>query len=407
MGERKRILFVEDDPVLLDHLRASMADMAPVWAMSFVDSGEAALEAFEKSPFHAVVSDLWMPGMNGAQLLQKIMVRYPATLRFVLSGCDDRNLTTDVVDRAHQFLGKPCDPAFLKSVLRRTFHLGSQVHNAHARELVARIGRLPSVPALYQEITRLMGSERATLEDLGAAIGRDMAMTAMILKLSNSAFFSPRQTVSTPAEAVSILGIDLLRSLVLAHGLFSQAGGFRYPSFGLAHLWRHSVAVASATKQIAEAQGLGRSASAEYFTAGLLHDVGILVLASRFPEEYAQVLDLGRSGGSDLETAEYHVLGATHGEVGGYLLGLWGLPHAVVQAAAWHHQPALQDTAAFTPALGVHIADSLLSADPEHEIFSTARLDEAYLKGLGLRERVPAWASAIEPDPAGLRDLIT
>jgi len=405
MDDRKRILFVEDDPLLLDLMRDTLDDMTGVWDMAFVESGEEALRAFEEAPFHAVVSDLWMPGMSGAQLLQKVLVRYPATVRFVLSGCDDRELTASVLDRAHQFLRKPVDPAFLKSVLRRTFLLGSQVGDAHAKELVARIGRLPSVPALYQEITRLMGSERATVENLGQAIGKDIAMTAMILKLVNSAFFSLRQTVSTPGEAVSILGIDLLRSLVLAHGLFSQSGAFRYPTFGLNHLWRHSVAVASATQQIAEMQGEGRSSAADYFTAGLLHDIGILVLASRFPEEYSRVLETSRNAGSDLETAEYHVLGATHGEVGGYLLGLWGLPPAVVQAASWHHLPRLQDTPGFTPALAAHVADSLLSEDPEHEIFSTARLDEGYLRELGLWDRVPAWRAGLVHDPAGLQDL--
>ncbi|BDU74582.1 response regulator [Mesoterricola silvestris] len=405
MGRRKRILFVEDDPILLGRLREAMADMSETWAMTFVGSGEAALQALGKSPFHAVVADLGMPGMNGAQLLEKVMARHPGTLRFVLSGRDDRHQAVEVVDRAHQFLGKPCDPAFLKSALLRAFHLGSRVRNDHAKELVARIGRLPSVPALFQEITGLMGSERATLEDLAAAIGKDMAMTAMVLKLSNSAFFSPRQTVSAPAEAISILGIDLLRSLVLAHGLFSQAGAFRFSQFSLAHLWRHSLAVASATQQIAEMRGLGRSASADHFTAGLLHDIGILVLASRFPDEYARVLDLARPGGADLETAEFHVLGATHGEVGAYLLGLWGLPHAVIQAAAWHHQPAHQDTPGFTPALGVHIADSLHAGDPEHELFSTATLDEAYLRAQGLRDLVPKLSAALEPDPSGMRDL--
>ena len=405
MPDRKRILFVEDDPHLLDQLRGTMADMAPAWDMTFVDSGEAALAAFTHTPFEVILSDLRMPGMGGAQLLRKVQVRYPATVRFVLSSCDDRDLAADVVDQAHQFIRKPCDPAFLKSVLRRTFHLGSQVHNEHARELVARIGRLPSVPALYLEITRLMGSERATVENLGAAISKDMAMTAMILKLSNSAFFSLRQTVATPGEAISILGIDLLRSLVLAHGLFSQSGSFRYPTFSLSHLWRHSIAVASATKQIAERQGEGRSASAEYFTAGLLHDVGILVLASRFPDEYSKVIATTRKAGSDLETAEFHILGATHGEVGGYLLGLWGLPAAVVQAASWHHQPRLQETAAFTPALAVHAADSLLAEDPEHELFATARLDEPYLRSLDLWDRVPDWREGLEQDPAGLKDI--
>ena len=383
MDARRRILFVEDDPILLDLLQETLADMEEAWDMVFVASGQMALAAFEEAPFDAVVSDLWMPGMNGSQLLQTILVRYPATVRFVLSGCDDDELSAEVMDRAHQFLRKPCDPAFLKSVLRRTFQLGSQVRNDHAKELVARVGRLPSVPALYLEINRLMGSERATVENLGAAIHQDMAMTAMILKLSNSAFFGMRHTVNTPGEAVSILGIDLLRSLVLAHGLFSQAGSFRFPTFGLNHLWRHSIAVAVAAKQIAEMEGLGRGASAEYFTAGLLHDVGILVLASRFPEEYRKVLETTRKGPSDLETAEYHVLGATHGEVGGYLLGLWGLPTSVVQAASFHHLPHLQEQPGFTPVLAVHAADALHSEDPEHEVFSTARLNELCLRSWG------------------------
>jgi HD-like signal output (HDOD) protein len=405
MDERKRILFVEDDPLLLDLLREAMGDMGATWEMAFVSSAEAALESLAQTPFDAVVSDLCMPGLNGAQLLQKVQVRHPGTARFILSGSDDKELTVDVVDRAHQFLRKPCDPALLKSVLRRTFHLGSQVRNDHARELVTRIGRLPSVPSLFQEVNRLMASERATVENLGAAIGKDVAMTAMLLKLTNSAFFCPRQTVTTPSEAIAILGIDLLRSLVLAHGLFSQTGGFRFPTFGLNHLWRHSVAVASATQQIAELQGLGRSRSAEFFTAGLLHDVGILVLASRFPEEYRKVLDTSRKTGTDLETAEYHVLGATHGEVGGYLLGLWGLPPSVAEAASWHHQPHLQETRGFTPTLAVHAADALLSEDPEHEIFSTARLDENYLKSLALWDRVPVWREALDPDPAGLQEM--
>jgi len=405
MDQRKRILFVEDDPMFRELLQATLEDMAGTWDMVFVDSGANALEAFGQAPFDAVVCDLRMPVMDGAQLMQKVMVRHPATIRFVLSGCEDRELTANVVDRAHQFLRKPVDPALLKSALRRTFQLGGRVHNAHAKELVARIGRLPSVPAIYHEISRLMGSERATVDNLGAAIGKDMAMTAMVLKLANSAFFSLRQTVSTPAEAISILGIDLLRSLVLAHGLFSQSGTFRFPTFGLTHLWRHSVAVASFTKQIAEMEGKGKAASAEYFTAGLLHDVGILVLASRFPDEYAKVLELSRQAGSDLETSEFHILGSTHGEVGAYLLGLWGLPPAVVQGAAWHHQPRLHEGSALTPALAVHAADGILSEDPDHEVFSTAKLDLEHLEALGLGARVPVWRAGLEPDPAGLQEF--
>ena len=401
MDDARRILFVTGDP----HLPARMrADLADTWETAFAASGGQALAACAQAPYQVVVTDLRMADMSAAEFLRKLLVHHPGTARFVLSESTDRVANAEVAELAHQFLRKPCDPAFLRSALRRTFQLGARVRSGQARELVARIGHLPSVPAIYAEINRLMDSERATSDNLGAAIGKDIAMTAMILKLANSAFFGQRQNVSSPAGAVAILGVDLLKSLVLAHGLFSQTGGFRLPTFRLDHLWRHSVAVASAAKQIAELEGLGRSAAAEHFTAGLLHDIGILVLASRFPDAYGRILETQRAAGCDLETAEFHLLGATHGEVGGYLLGLWGLPETVVQAAACHHQPAQQEPAAFSPALSVHVADSLLVDDPEHELFSTAKLDRGYLDRLGLADRIPVWRLNIEPDPAGLQE---
>lgn len=405
MDDRRRILFVEDDAFLLEALREAMADMAGTWDMAFVGTAEAALEALAGGPFDAVVADLWLPGMQGAQFLQRVQVRYPSTVRFVLSASGDRDLAMEVVDRAHQFLRKPCDPAILKSALRRTFELGAGVRSDHVRELVTRVGRLPSVPTLYQEITRLLESERATVENLGTAIGKDMAMTAMTLKLANSAFFSLRHAVSTPAEAISILGVDLLRSLVLAHGLFTQTGAFRLPHFGLGHLWRHSVTVAALTRQIAAEEGVTRARCADYFTAGLLHDAGILVLASRFPEAYARVLDTSHQEGLDLEAAEFHVLGATHGEVGAFLLGLWGLPPAIVDAAGFHHEICGQTSAAFTPALAVHAANAILAEDPEHEVFATARLDENHLRSLGYTHRIPAWRACAADGAVGLMDL--
>jgi HD-like signal output (HDOD) protein len=405
MVERKRILFVEDDPILLDLLREIMSDMSDEWDMAFELSGEGALAAFALHPFDVVVTDLQMPGMSGGQLLEKILVHYPATVRFVLSGCEDQETAARILDHTHQFLRKPCEPSFLKSVLRRTLRLGSQVRNDYARELVSRIGNLPCEPAIFKEISDLMASERATTENLGALIGRDVSMTAMILKVSNSAFFGIRHTVASPAEAVSILGIDLLRSLVLAHGLFSQAGTFHLPSFSLSHLWRHSVAAASIAKDIALQMGASQTEASVHFTAGLLHDIGILVLASRFPKDYPQVLETCRRATTDLETAEFHVLGCTHGEVGAYLLGLWGLPDPVVMAARDHHPISLQETPRFTPGVSVHVADALLAPDPEHEIFGTARLDEAYLAQIGLADRIPLWRETLTPTSDGLADL--
>jgi putative nucleotidyltransferase with HDIG domain len=396
MVAKGRILFVDDEPKILEDLRRQAPLLGDDWELEFLDSASKGLKAFAAQPFNVVVADLRMPGMNGAEFLQEIMARSPSTLRLLLAADADRDLAVQSVGRTHQFLTKPCDLAYLKSTVDFSYHHGRRVGNDHVRELIARIGQLPAVPDLYREISALLESDRGSVDQLGAVIGRDIAMTAMILKLANSAFFSLRHAVTSPAEAVSYLGIDLLKALVLAHGLFGQVGAFRIPTFSIQHLWQHSLAVAMASRRIAEAEEAGAQRANECFTAGLLHDIGILILASRFPEDYAKVLETNRRSGGELEASEYHIFGATHGEVGAYLLALWGIPEPVVQAAAYHHSIARQPVRGFTAALAVHVADCFHGYTPDHPIFAKARLDEAYLGNLGLTGRLPDWTAAVK-----------
>lgn len=396
MGAKGRILFVASDA----GERAELHRQAPLlggdWDAEFLGSASEGLQAFGREPFNVVVVDLRLPGMGGTGFLQEVMARYPATVRLLLAEAEDRAEAARNLTRSHQLLAKPCDMAYLKSVVDFTYLQGRRVGNDHLRGLVARLGQLPAVPDLYRRITDLCESERASVDELAAVIGQDVAMTAMILKLANSAFFSLRQPVSSVAEAVSYLGIDLLKALVLAHGLFGQVGSFRIPSFTIQHLWQHSLTVGAAARRIAEAEEAGRERVNEAFTAGLLHDVGILVLASRFPEDYARTIELNHRSGGDLETTEYHVFGATHGEVGAYLLALWGIPEPIVQAAAHHHTISRQAARGFSAALAVHVADTLVGSSPEHELFERVRLDQAYLSSLGLSSRMPAWRAAVK-----------
>ena len=391
MASKTRILFVDDDPILLETLQEVMDDMVDSWDMTFLSSALDGLNAFSETPFDVVVSDLWMPRMNGAEFLQEIQTLYPGTIRFILSSSKDRDLAIQLVERAHQFIEKPCKATFLKTAIIRTLFLRNKLNNEPVKELVAHIGQLPTVPSLYQEINDLLESHRATVESLSQIICKDAAMTAMILKLVNSAFFNLRSTVSTPSEALHYLGIDLLKSLVLAHGLFSQVASFGIPTFTIDHLWRHSLRVANTAKRIAEAESMGNQCAAECFTAGILHGVGILILASRFPEGYQRVLDMTLHEGCDLPFAEHHAFGASHAEVGGYLLGLWGLPAPIVQATLWHNYPRNQGIQGFTPTIAVHVANALCAADQIHDIFKKATLDEGYLAAIGLKYHLERW----------------
>jgi len=219
----------------------------------------------------------------------------------------------------------------------------------------------------------MVEAEATTVEDLGRVVQRDPGMTANILKLVNSAYFGLRQRVSDPSEAVSFLGVETLKSLALVHGIFQQVAGF--PTwFNGGHLWRHSLETATVARDIARSEGLGPAVEADCFTGGLLHDVGLLILASGLREDYRQVYETLRADPGDVPEAELRILGVHHGEVGAHVLGLWGLPVSVVESVARHHHPPAD--AGLCPALVVYAAEFLSSVQGDRKVFGLSREEE-------------------------------
>ncbi len=389
---KKRILFVDDEALVLQGLQRMLRPMREEWEMEFLDSGAKALERMAVSPFDVVVSDMRMPGMNGAELLSRVMQQYPQTVRLILSGHADKELILKCVGSTHQFLAKPSDPEAIKAVVRRASATDDAMQNDTLKRLVAKMDRLPSIPSLYTEIVEALHDPEVALETVGNIIAKDIAMTAQILKLVNSAFFGLRRQVSSPAEAANYLGLDTIRSLVLSINAFSQYDSVKIEGFSFAALWTHSLDTGAAAKAVAQLEDADRKLADEAFVAGLLHDTGKIVLAANYADQYGEVMKLMQNDGLEQCQAEQRVFGATHANVGGYLLGLWGLPVPVVEAIAFHHRPSDAVEKTFCPLTAVHVANALL-----HETAGTSatspnpRLDAAYLTALGLTGRWPAW----------------
>lgn len=401
---KKRILFVDDEVLVLEGLQRMLRSMRAEWEMVFVDNGSKALELMAQAPFDVVISDMRMPGMNGAELLAEVLKRFPKTVRLVLSGHADRDLVLKCVGSTHQYLSKPCRPEDLKAAVTRAGNLELSLRDQSLRQLVSRLDRLPSIPSLYVEIVEKLQNPEVGVEEIGDIVGRDMAMTAKILKLVNSAFFGLGRQISSPAEAVSYLGMETIKSLVLSIHAFSQFVSVRLGRFSIDTLWIHSQQTAGLAKEIARLENADRKVLDDSFVAGLLHDTGKLILASNFPAEYNQVLESTQDERQGLLPAEELAFGANHAEVGGYLLGLWGLPVPVVEAIALHHQPSMCPHLAFSPLTAVHAADALVNVQLERSEKTLAtELDLKYLGILGLDNRVENWRAAAEanlhPEP--------
>lgn len=392
-----QILFVDDEPKLLEGLKRLLRPMRNEWAMTFAGGGEEALKTLEQTPFDVVVSDMRMPGMNGAELLKEVQRRYPHIVRIILSGHSDREMTFQSIGATHLFLAKPCDAEQLKATIHRACALRGALKSDALRGLVAGMRTIPSLPTLFTEIKRAVESETASLKTIGEIIAKDMGMTAKLLQLVNSAYFGLPRNVSTVEQAVSVLGLDTIQALVLSVQVFSQfQAEAAATQFQFERLWKESMRVGTLARAIAKAEQRPPSEVEQAYTAGLLHDVGVLVLATNLPDRYGAVLRKASAERSEVCEAERSELGATHAEVGASLLGLWGLNDPIVEAVAYHHRPGECLSKTFAPLTAVHVANALLQEGAEPTTGpAPVQIDHLYLEKLALADRVPRWRDMV------------
>ena len=388
----KRILFVDDEPNVLEGLRRMLRPMRKEWEMAFAPGGEEALATLAEKHFDVVVSDMRMPGMDGAQLLSEVKRRYPQIVRIVLSGHSEQEMVLRSIGPAHQYLAKPCDSERLRDVIRRACALRDLLGEDSLRKLVSQMSTIPSLPQTYTEIIEELQSPDASIKRIGQIVSKDVGMTAKVLQLVNSAFFGLRNHVSDPSQAASFLGVDTLKALVLSVHIFAQLDSAKIKRFCLNTLWNHSVATGALAKRIAAAEGCTGQFCDDALIAGLLHDAGKIVIAANLPERYSGVLASTEDEGLKLWEAGRQFLMNMHAEVGAYLLGLWGLPDPIVEAVAFHHHPNKSAGMGFTPLIAVHAASAIdHEHDPTREGLETNRLDAEYLARFGLADRLPAW----------------
>lgn len=387
----KRLLFVDDERMVLNGLRRALHDMHQEWEMSFVDSAAAALQVLDTADHDAIVTDIRMPIMDGAQLLDRVKEQHPAVMRVVLSGQSSRETVLRSIAPAHQFLSKPCDPEELKRRLKQAFAMRDLLCNESVKTLVSRLRSIPSLPALYDELSAELRAEDVSLARIASIISRDVGMAAKILQLANSAFIGVRGQVSNVVQAISLIGTETVRTLVLSVHVFSHFDRSSDAAVWLPPLWEHSVATAALAQRIANCEKTSKSVAEDSFTAGLLHDVGKVVLLAEMEPEYRTILDSKEAAPSAVVEMEKELLGCTHAQVGAYLMSIWGLPAPLVHAVAFHHQPSEAGETVFSSLTAVHVADALSCEKEPSLLIHDVELDWIHLDQASLRSRVVSW----------------
>ena len=388
----EKILFVDDEPNVLNGLRRMLRPMRHEWEMEFVEGGPLALNTLQKQRYDVIVSDMRMPGISGDQLLEEVRNRYPHMVRIILTGQCTKESGLRALRVAHRMLNKPCDPETLKLAVSSSCHLLQTLAHKSVLALVTSRETLPSLPIYYVELLKELDAKEPSLDKLAEIIGRDVAMLAKLLHLVNSSFICHGTEVTNPKQAVTLLGLEALRHLVLTVGIFFT---FKTPTDGplsMNALLAHCQATALIAGAIARTERAEIRLVELSIIAGLLHDVGKFVFLDSMPEIYRCALGRSWATNEPLAQIEQETFGATHAEVGACLLQLWGLPTPVVEAVAWHHQPNESLTTEFCPLTAVHAANALCKKKDG----GPAKLDSDYLERLNLTGRLPVWQELAE-----------
>ena len=211
MTEKRRILFVDDEPEIRAGLRNLLYKERKRWDMVFAESAVTALTAMREAPFDVVVSDMRMPGMDGAALLNIVKVEFPATARIMLSGHAERDAIVRALPAVHQLLSKPCDESTLRAAIERGFNFAARIPDRRVREVIGRIDKLPSLPAVFADLERALHAPATTSAELVALARRDLSLAAKILQLVNSPYFGGGRTTSSISHAISLLGTERIR----------------------------------------------------------------------------------------------------------------------------------------------------------------------------------------------------
>ncbi len=211
---KSRALFVDDEPLVLSGLRRMLRSLRFDWDMSFANSGEEALALLDEGDFAVIVSDMRMPEMDGATLLNEVAKRHPAIARLVLSGHAELDAILRAVRPAHQFLAKPCDPKLLEQALKRIRQAALDDRQGTICTSLGVHRRLPSPSATIDALREILSDAPADLEKAGMVVSTDIAMSIQALRLVNAAFFSPPTKTLDPRRAVSILGADIMMNLL-------------------------------------------------------------------------------------------------------------------------------------------------------------------------------------------------
>jgi HD-like signal output (HDOD) protein/CheY-like chemotaxis protein len=394
-----RLLYLEEDPTLVAQLIHALGKKSD-WDVAHAKSPAEARAIAAKQPIDVALLSATMPDTDPVAIAEELTKTHKKVTIFVLAPDAETGGGLAYASGRFQWLTKPCDPETLISSIERMATLVSWLTNNTTIDLVSGLHSLPTIPSNYQGVIRAIHSPHSSVQDIAAAVEKDMGITSRVLQVANSAYYGYSKKITSPMEASMLLGIDTLKSLVRYTHVLNNFPQTPATNAVFDQVWRHSAGVAAVARKIVLSYTKEEALGDEAFTAALLHDIGKVVLTSLKADEYKAVIRQAAETNTPLHSVERIKLKTTHAETGAYLLSLWGIPFSILEAVAWHHYPRECKDKKFSALTAVHVANVAEHRRQQmDENKAIPTLDELYLTDMGVWKEAQEWVK-LRPDRA-------
>ncbi len=384
-GTLSQILFLGVDSLWFGQVKRDMGCLYPSWSCALATDARLGPMKPEWNSADAVVIEGSVAGAR--EWIQSIRKERPDIACVVRCDLASKPAVEAWKGSGLPIIASTIDASALASALLRNVRLREWMADPAVKQILPHIHKLPAMPRLYTQVTEELRSSDSSLDMLAYLIRQDPVMSAKMLQLVNSAFFGLAREVTDMMDAVMILGTERIKSLILLAGVFSQykESGEAIPSMDA--LMTHSIQAGVCARAIALAETKSAAMAEAAFTAGVLHDMGKVILAGNLPDRYREARTLRSVKHLSDAAAEMEVFGATHAAVGACLLASWGLPLGILEAVAWHHEPERSPDRAFTLLSAVHAANVI-----SHAPSAVPRgLSAEYFTRIGLPNAAERW----------------
>jgi HD-like signal output (HDOD) protein/ActR/RegA family two-component response regulator len=391
---KKNILFVDDSELVISGIQRQLRPMREHWQLFFATNGTDALNLMVSQPVDLIVSDMMMPLMRGDELLKQVRDLYPGTVRMILSGYADEETLKSGLEVAHQYLSKPCSPEILRELIAQIFKIQSCLSNPKIANCVGDPRNLPSLPKIYEELNQAIADENTTTKDIAEIFARDMTLTANLLHLVNSPYFGLSRVISNLSDAINLIGVKKLNSLVLSVHI-KNAFPVKNPDVAryMEYLWKDAGRVAELAKLIAHSEQQQDDRPDQAYLGGLLHNMGLLIFMSRGGDKLNQLMSQVKLTTTPVPELETAIFGFNRSEAAAYLLSLWKIPPRIIESILLHNNPNDTEYDGVNALTAVHSAACLLkpSVMRDYDRLFDITMDTSYLQRIGKAERLPEW----------------